>query len=211
MTAHPSLFALDAHALDPRKGEVQTHLDECPQCQAHLAALRVSTPFPAKLKGLQAASPQSVSPWWRVLALGLAAAAVLLTIGSLSTRDQPQLITAKGAPAAALWLHRDGKVLAWNGQPVHTGDAVRIEVAPAGFTHVTVFDEHTRQVLYEAVVPDGAPALTPAWQFDGQSPSESLRVILSRGPVGADTLESAPCTTEADSHCTRFTLLREAP
>ena len=103
------------------------------------------------------------------------------------------------------------KVIAWNGQAVRAGDSVRIEVAPAGFTHVTVFDEHTRQVLYEARVPDDAPSLTPAWQLDGEAPSESLRVVLSHGPVDAVALQSSTCTRGADSLCTRFTLTRASP
>jgi hypothetical protein len=207
---HPSFFALDAYGVDPRAGDVEVHVKSCQQCQAHLAAVRMPVPFPASLQGLQQDSPKQ-APWWRFVALGFAAACVLFTVGYLATRERPQLLTAKGTPAAALWLNRGGKVIAWNGQPVIAGDAVRIEVAPAGFTHVTVFDENTKQVLYEARVPEGAPTLTPAWEFDGQAPSESLRVVLSRGPVGVDALQSATCSTDAASHCTRFTLHREAP
>ncbi|MFZ5442215.1 MAG: anti-sigma factor family protein [Myxococcota bacterium] len=205
--SHPSFFALDAYGVDPRAGDVEAHVKACPQCQAHVAAVRMPAPFPPALADLKAPPPRA--PWWRVVALGFATAAVLLTVGVLSTREPPSAFTAKGAPSVALWLNRGGKVVAWTGQPVVAGDAVRIEVAPAGLTHVTVVDEHTRQVLYEAEVPDGAPTFTPAWAFDGQSPSESLRVVLSRGPVSAEALSSETCAP--DAHCTRFTLYREAP
>lgn len=199
---HPSFFALDGHALDPRSGEVATHLATCAQCQAHVAALRVAAPFPAQLASL----PTKAAPaWGRFLTLGVAAAAVLLGVAWVSKREPSPQFTAKGTPTAALWVSREGKVVAWNGQPLHVGDAVRIEVAPAGFTHVTVFDEHTQQVLYEAQIPDASPTLTPAWQFDGKSPSESLRVVLSREAVDFGT----PCVTNTDSHCTRFPLKLE--
>lgn len=206
--SHPSFFALDAYGVDPRAGDVEVHLRSCQQCRAHVAAVRVPAPFPAALEGLKVTSTRR--PWWRGLALGFATAAVLLTVGALVTQEPPAT-TAKGSPSAALWLNRGGKVIAWNGQDIVAGDAVRIEVAPAGLTHVTVFDEHSRLVLYEAQVPDGAPTLTPAWAFDGQSASESLRVVLSRGPVSLDALSSATCAQDAELYCTRFTLLREAP
>lgn len=206
--SHPSFFALDAYGVDPRPGDVEVHLRSCQQCQAHVAAVRVPAPFPAALEGLKVASARR--PWWRGLALGFATAVVLLTVGPLVTQEPPAT-TAKGSPSAALWLNRGGKVIAWSGQDIVAGDAVRIEVAPAGLTHVTVFDEHAGLVLYEAQVPDGAPTLTPAWAFDGQSASESIRVVLSRGPVSLDALSSPLCATDAELHCTRFTLHREAP
>ncbi len=202
---HPSFFALDSHALDPQPGEVKTHLESCSQCQAHVAALKVTSPLPSKLEGLVSDQP-AASPWWRFVALGLATAAVILSAGYGATREPPQLITAKGTPAAALWLHREGKVIVWNGQPMLAGDAVRIEVAPAGFTHVTVYDEHTRQVLYEARVADDAPTLTPAWEFDGQAASESLRVVISRGPVSPAVLQAQNCVASSEAHCFRFVL-----
>lgn len=201
---HPSFFALDAQVLAPQEGEVKAHLATCAQCQAHLAALRVVTPPPPMLEGLHPPRPAAPA-WWRFVALGFAAA-VLLTLGAFATRPQPQRFTAKGTPTAALWINHGGKVTAWKGQQVHAGDAVRIEVAPAGFTHLTVYDEHTRQVLYEAVVPEGTPTLTPAWEFDGQASSEALRVVLSRAPVSTEVLEAPGCAPSVDSHCTRFTL-----
>ena len=202
--SHPSFFALDAYVVDPRSGEVETHVKSCQVCAAHVAAVRMPVPLPPQLEGLKA--PER-APWWRFAALGFAAATVMFSVGLVLTREQVQELTAKGTPAAALWLNRDGKVIQWNGQPVHAGDSVRIEVAPAGFTHVTVFDENTKQVLYEARVPEGPPTLTPAWEFDGRSPSESLRVVISRGPVGFEPT----CASSADSFCTRFTLHREMP
>lgn len=205
--SHPSFFALDAWGLDPRAGDVDAHVRACPQCQAHVAAMRMPAPFPPALAELQPRPPKPAR--WRWLTLGFATAVVLFTVGTLTLRELPP-VTAKGSPGVVLWLNRNGKVIAWNGQPVIAGDAVRLEVAPAGLTRVTVFDEQARQVLYEAEVPDGAPTLTPAWAFDGQSPTESLRVVLSRKPVSLDALSAPACTTDADAHCTRFTLHRES-
>jgi hypothetical protein len=199
---HPSFFALDSHALDPKPGEVESHVASCTRCQAHLAALRAQSPLPPGIAGLPA--PEQVAPWWRVLALAFAAAAIILAVVAFSTREQPQLLTAKGTPTAALWLNRAGKSSIWNGEPIHAGDSVRIEVVLAGFTHVTVFDENTRQVLYEAVISEGSTSLTPAWEFDGKSPSESLRVVLSRAPASF----GAKCENAPESFCTRFVLTR---
>lgn len=201
---HPSSFALDSYVVDPRSGDVDAHVRSCPQCQAHVAAARVAVPFPPALKGLGPAKP---TPWWRFVVPALAAAGVVMSVGYF-VKSEPGSITAKGLPAAAVWLNRGGKVVAWNGQPLRAGDTVRIEVAPAGFTHVTVFDEKTREVLYEARVPGDAPTLTPAWQLDAAPGSESLRVVISNSPVDQARLE-ASCRVEPASYCTRFTLPRE--
>lgn len=199
---HPSFFALDAHALDPRPGEVETHLSSCTQCQAHVSALRIQSPFPEKLRELP--GPNVGAPWWRFLALAFAAAAVILAVVVFSRGAPPPLLTAKGTPTAALWLNRAGKSSLWNGEPIHAGDSVRIEVAPAGFTHVTVFDENTRQVLYEARIPEETTSLTPAWEFDGQAEREALRVVLSRGSVRFE----GNCESSSVSYCARFVLSR---
>jgi hypothetical protein len=205
---HPSFFALDAYVLDPRGGDVATHVQSCAQCQAHVAAAKVAVPFPDALVGLEPRT-ERVPTWWRWLALGLAAAVVLISVAWFATRTPAPQFAAKGTPAAALWLQREGKVTAWTGQPVRDGDTVRFELVPAGLNHVTVFDETTHEVLYEAQVPEGS-TFTPAWQFDGAPSSESLRVVFSHGPVTAQSLE-ATCTTDASSHCARFTLTREKP
>lgn len=204
---HPSFFALDAYVLSPGSGEVEAHLKSCAQCQAHVASLKVQTPMPPKVGALEA-PPKRSTPWWPLV---FAAAAVLIGVVYFGAREQPGLITAKGTPAAALWLKREGKAVVWNGQPVSPGDSLRFEVAPAGFTHVTVYDEHTRQVLYEARVPEGGPALTPAWQFDGEAQSESLRVVLSLVPLSVETLQAASCTRSAEAYCLQFTLTRAGP
>ena len=204
---HPSFFALDAYVLEPRAGELVSHLKTCAQCQAHVASLRVQTPLPPKLASLEA-PPKRRAAWWPFV---FATAAVLFSVVVISLRAPEELITAKGTPATALWLNRDGKVIVWNGQPVHAGDALRFEIAPAGFTHVTVYDEHTQLVLYEARVPDGPPTLTPAWQLDGKTPTESLRVVLSRGPVTVQALQAVSCTSSGETYCIRFALSRATP
>ena len=202
---HPSYFALDSYLVDPRGEDVDVHVKSCQQCQAHVAAARVAVPFPAGLKGLAPAKPR---PWWRLAVPALAALGVAISVGYFVKIDQPGNITAKGTPAAAVWLNRGGKVVAWNGQPLRAGDTVRIEVAPAGFTHFTVFDEKSRQVLYDAHVPGDAPTLSPAWQLDAEPGSESLRVVLSNAPVDEKQLIGG-CGVETSSYCTRFTLPRE--
>jgi len=204
---HPSFFALDAYVLEPRPGAVEAHLKTCAQCGAHVASLRVQTPIPPQVMSLEA-RPRRRARWWGLV---FASATVVLSVAVLSLRGPTERITAKGSPSVALWLNRDGKVIVWNGQPVKAGDALRFEIAPAGFTHVTVFDEHTRQVLYEAQVPEGPLTLTPAWQLDGQAQRESLRVVLSRGPRSVDSLQSAACTSDAEAHCVEFTLTQAAP
>lgn len=209
---HPSFFALDAFAVDPREGDVQQHLMSCPQCRAHVEAVRVPALFPEAL----AALPRPARTWARrpVIAFGgLVAAAAALAIGLVSSfaPSEHAGLTAKGSPEVVVWLNRQGTVMKWSGQPLRAKDAVRLEVAPAGLDTITVFDEVSRTTLYSAAIPPTGTSLTPAWAFDGESEAERLRVVVSRGPVPPDTLTAAQCTAQRGLLCVRFELRREAP
>ena len=200
--SHPSFLALDSHALAPSP-EIAEHVKSCEHCAAHLEALRQVPPVPLAIGRRRPAITRYVIG-------GLTMAAAMLLIVS---RSKPaaiiETITAKGgAPAVQLWVKRgDAKVRAWAGEPVRVGEAVRFEVAPAGFTHLTVVElKPSPHVLYEALV--SQPTLTPAWALDAQGESEDLAVLLTRQPW--QPTDSLRCeSVGADQWCSRFSLHKQ--
>lgn len=181
MTSHPSFLELDAHAISPRDDETSKHVRECQQCSAHVAAVRIPSPFPSALEQSAEKPPRSFT-WWPFALATVAVCAVLIIVTRPPPPPHEEIITPKGGtPAVALWLKRGDIVTPWKpGERVTRDAAVRWEIAPAGFTHVRVLDRETMTVLFESRVPGDAPVLTPAWTFDGTRPSEKVRVVLTR-------------------------------
>lgn len=204
---HPSFLALDGFALEPRAGAVQAHVDACSRCRAHVEAVRVAAPFPVALEALPPRRPRWA--WRPALAFGgLVAAAFAVGIVTMAT-PSTTTVTAKGTPEVVVWLNRGGVVTKWAGQPLRAKDAVRFEVAPAGFDTVTVYDEVAQTVLHTAAIAPHGTSLTPAWAFDGEAEAERLRVIVSRGAAPPAALQAGPCTAQRDLLCFRFELRRE--
>lgn len=182
---HPSFLELDVFAVSAgsaAQGPTAAHVQGCQQCAAHVAAVRVPAPFPsALLEPVRSAPPTTP---WLVRALFAFASLVLVVAvaGIVKFVAQPRSdTTPKGLPAAALWLKRGDAVTPWKqGERLSLDSAVRWEIAPAGFTHVRVYDARSNEVLFEAKVSGDAPVLTPAWTFDGARDTETIRVVLSR-------------------------------
>lgn len=205
--SHPSFFALDAHALGAGEPGVAEHVAGCQVCAAHVAAARVASPLPPAIASLE--RPAAASPWsgWRSFGFAFAALAAALLVTVLVREPQRgDETTAKGLPAARLWWKHGEKTAEWRGEKLVAGDAVRVEVAPAGFARVTVFDEQSGEVLYDARVDGGAPVLTPAWSLDGRAPAEKLRVVLSRAADKEPPAPGTACGGANDAWCTQFTL-----
>lgn len=205
MTDHPSFFTLDAHLVKP-DATVEAHLAQCQRCSAHLKLVRQPTSMPSALRRTRV---ERRSWEWRLLFVpGIAAAAV--AVAFVSSLGHTPSTTSKGSPSARVWLHRADRTVPWNGEPVEPGDAVRVEIASAGFEHLVVFDERTGSVLYEATVSSREPLLTPAWQLDDEGPGERLRVVLDHD-VGGVPVMSERCDANAERWCQRFVMNKRRP
>jgi hypothetical protein len=100
----------------------------------------------------------------------------------------------KGQPSLALYVKRAEEVFAWQQDHfVMPGDRLRIEVAGAGFEHITVLSsgasERKRQRLYDApIAPRGSALLPVAWQVDDAPGDETLVVVLSPAALSEDEI-----------------------
>lgn len=213
MTAiHPSFFELDVFAVAPVEGEVSRHVRECQQCSAHLAAVRMPSPFPAALAHLDApVSATPKLPRWLLFAVPLAAVLMLTvaTVGLVRFMKPSDEWTSKGLPAASLWLKRGETVTAWKkGELLPRDASVRWEIAPAGFTHLRVIDPQSNEVLLEKTVPGDAPVFTPAWTFDGKRSTERIRVVLTRNgdPLPEDWKCNEGLSPAAPAWCSEYVL-----
>jgi hypothetical protein len=132
----------------------------------------------------------------RLLPFGAAVAVVALSLLVVLSPPSGQAppSSAKGAPSAGLYRLRAGKVTLWDGAaPFVAGDAIRVEVAPAGLEHVYVLGASPKgelTTLYEgAAAPEGRALLPQSWTLDGARASETLDVIFSREPLDAAARE----------------------
>ncbi|MDP1916901.1 MAG: hypothetical protein Q8L14_11670 [Myxococcales bacterium] len=190
MTEHPSFLALDRHALGEPTADVILHVAGCLTCRAHVEAVMVAAPIPARVLELrQAPAPR----WWRAPWLRLAvplylvlaipfAAATHWAVGRYVAKQHTRTaFTVKGAPTAAAWVKRGDTVTLWRGEPLGPGDAVRFQVVLEHFTRVTVIDATSKTVLYEAAVTK--ETTTPAWTLDAAPGGDVVWVVLSNEAV----------------------------
>lgn len=180
MTEHPSFLALDRHALGDPTPTVTSHLDTCAVCRAHVEAVMVAAPIPARVLELR---PTPAPRWfelrWLQVLVPLVATAVLAVV--LINRAPDDDMRAKGSPTAVAWVKRGDEVSAWTGAPLVPGDAVRFQVVLEHFTRVTVIDATSKTVLYEAVVTK--ETTTPAWTLDAAPGGDVVWVVLSNEAV----------------------------
>jgi hypothetical protein len=202
---HPGFLALDRYALAPEPGELATHLASCPQCAQHVLAVQQ----PASRFELGPRRPPRRLGGPRSLAL--VACAALFVALLLPRLRMGETVTAKGAnPAAVLWVNSGGAVRVWQGEHLRAGEAVRFEVAPAGFSHLLVVDVSAApRILYEAAISGATPTLSPAWSLEASSTRDELAVVLSTSALTEADLPAVLCTQTPRSWCTRFTLEQE--
>lgn len=180
MTEHPSFLALDRHALGDATPAVTSHLTVCADCRAHVEAVMVASPIPARVMDLrQAPAPRWWELRWIQVLIPLVATAVLAVV--LINRAPADEVRAKGSPTAIAWVKRGEDVSRWTGTPLVPGDAVRFQVAVEHFTRLTVIDATSKTVLYEAVVSN--ETTTPAWTLDASPGGDVVWVVLSNEPV----------------------------
>jgi hypothetical protein len=196
---HPSFLELDRLALGASREATRAHVDQCPQCQAHLAQLEWQTSVPDWVRGRGAPKPRTVGARWRLLGLVATfagAAAVWVMVSHVPPAETVGAEKAAG-PGVALYVKHGDQVLLWDGQtPVHPGDHLRLQVAPEGFAHIRVTGEVPSDVLYEADLPAAGGFLPLSWRVDEAPQEEVLDVTLS-GPGktpwhGRLTLPKAP-------------------
>lgn len=200
MSEHPSFLTLDRHALGEPTPVVTSHLTTCAACRAHVEAVMVAAPVPARVLELR---PTPAPRWfelrWLQVLVPLVATAVLAVV--LINRTPDDDVRAKGSPTAVAWVKRGDDVSAWNGAPLVPGDAVRFQVVLEHFTRVTVIDATSKTVLYEAVVTK--ETTTPAWTLDATPGGDVVWVVLSNEAVTPAIVDSCD---GAAVWCRRFEL-----
>ena len=100
----------------------------------------------------------------------------------------PPYTNVRGAPSTGVYVRRGPRTALWDGQtPLRAGDALRIRVAPEGYTRVTVFLQKALapwSVLYEGDIDPRRTQLLPrAWELDGHNEDERLVTVLSHHAV----------------------------
>lgn len=133
--------------------------------------------------------------WWRPLAGGLgiaavAAAALLLVFARPDAElglDRAAITAAKGGAEIGVYVKRGGAVFLWDTEtPLRSGDAIRLKVAPAGYSHLTVFHDTGRgvTVLYQASLVGSRPVLLEAaWTLDDSGERDDIIAVLSHEPI----------------------------
>lgn len=189
---HPSALALDRLVLGAADEETKTHAAACAKCAAHLKAVQVELPIPNWVRELEQQPRAPRFAWLRpALALG-ALAAVAAVVLALPARAPDLQAKGTGAPQVQVWVNRTGSVSLWNGAALHSDDAIRFEVKPGGFTHLTVVELQEGKlyrVLHSA--PVASDGLSPAWAVDDEGSHEEVAVLLSKAPLSEEELQRA--------------------
>jgi hypothetical protein len=195
--SHPSYLALDRHALGLRSVETAAHLETCARCKGHLGALAQPEKIPAWARALERAPQPGLFARMRAkiligsFALATAAAAVLVV-----ARPTPASYEgSKGAPSVAVYVKHGEKISLWDGRaPLQAGDAIRLKVMGAGYSHLSVelLEGAKRTALYEGGVADhGETVLPNSWAFDDWAGPEHLLIVFSNSALGNAELELA--------------------
>ena len=166
-SGHPSFLALDRLALTQAvDAATLEHTATCATCSEYVAAIRKGQDVPR-----DAFLPRKpVRRIWRRLAAAaiVAGTGAALVVGvklATTPSSKKEYTTVKGHPAVALYVKRGEQVFLWSSERhVMPGDRLRLEVAPDGFSYVTVLSK-----------PNGLPIATT------HSPTSSL----SESPSGA--------------------------
>jgi hypothetical protein len=199
-SGHPSFLALDrlalTHAADAATRE---HTDTCAICSEYVGSIRNGADVPGEVLRPRA----SVQRIWRRLAAAAivagAGAALFVGLKLATTPPSEQYSTVKGQPAVALYVKRGEQVFLWSSERhVMPGDRLRLQVAPDGFSYVTVLAKPSGHAgerlepLYAGAIDPRAPTLLGvAWRVDDAPGNEALVVVLSRAALDERALSRA--------------------
>jgi hypothetical protein len=183
---------LDALAFGAQDEATAAHAATCPECTAHLNAVKVQLPVPTWVQGVDVPRRGQL---WR-LAFAVAAMATVAVIGFVvpgRVPAGPPAVTPKGTPEVQVWVNRSGHAAVWDGvTPLHPGDMVRFDIASGGYSHLTVAELADGQL---ATVLHSAPVATreasPAWRVDDVGTREEIAVLLSNGPLSEEEVRAA--------------------
>src|SRR3954469_10294360 len=205
---HPSYLELDRFALGaPGALTTAAHVGTCDRCRRHVETLREAPAVPAGLRD-RLASPAIDSPldgaprwpgWVRGPPLGGGALGGGAAVGALVwiAREPRAPIVGydgvKGLPSVWIYVKRDNELALWDGErPLEARDRLRLKIDPQDLPHVDVFtrDEASGGApgalspIFDGRLQPGMVSTLPgAWQLDGNSPRESLIVVLSHDGV----------------------------
>jgi hypothetical protein len=184
LSPHPSFLELDRLALGVGLASSVEHAAGCSTCSAYVSRRKQPSAVPAWVEHVR---PGRARWAWRGGVTALAAAAALIAVVTTSQLRQPDTIAVKGTPSVALHVKRGERTSRWDGaSPFQPGDALRAEVAPAGFTQVALVSRSgdTYAVLYSGPVePEGVTLLPGGWRLDAAPGPETLLVVFSRSPM----------------------------
>jgi len=202
---HPSFLELDRFALGaPLALTTAAHVGACDRCRRHVETVREAPPVPAELRDRLAAPaadsrPAGVLRWpgWlrgpRIGAVGLAGALAIGALVFIAREPRAPVVGydgVKGLPSVWIYVKRDNELALWDGErPLEARDRLRLKIDPQDLTHVDVFTRDDAIGGALAPIFDGrlqpgmVTTLPAAWQLDGNSPRESLIVVLSRDGV----------------------------
>jgi hypothetical protein len=199
--AHPSELEFDLALVDTASAQFAAHLSACARCRDRLDRLRrEQTAFAQSDEPRQAA--RVAAAWqqkralvqrrrwlWLPALTAVAAAALLLLLPR-----PPAPIRTKGGPRVTLFVKQpDGTARPWTGAALQPGDAVQLEIDPAGFTQAAVFsvDAQCQVALEHRQTVAGVALIAASWTLFGRDGGERLYVTFSTGPVAAETLAAA--------------------
>jgi hypothetical protein len=176
---HPSYYALDGARLGlPLDAAAAAHVASCPACRDHL---RLAADRPPWLDELA----PTASPRRRAVVAALAAAG-MVAVGWLSLRPRPSVPGQRG-PAVTIFVKRGDELFPWEpGRRLQPQDRLRLRLAPAGYTHVSVASlrpDRAPVILFRGPTGPRAALLPLAVQVDDQPGAERLSVVLGRAPV----------------------------
>jgi hypothetical protein len=223
-TPHPSFLELDRAALGGGAPETALHLNHCARCQSYARTVQTPPPLAPWIAGLQSkeGTPGRMPPLLWLLGGGLAAAVVLVAVLMLwpaaraPDNLQGRLFASKGSPAVALYIKREERVALWDGRSaIQVGDRIQLEVAPGGFSRLTVasIGDET-ELLYAGPIEPARPAMLPvSFLVDARPGAERLVLGLSRRALTAEALVAAAAAHQRDESLwtTELVLTKETP
>ena len=180
--SHPSFLALDRHALGIKVPEVEAHLPGCEQCAGHVA--RVSQPAPVPQSLGETVKPR---PFWTLRMAWVFAPVAVMGVAVLALPGDEA--RSKGTPGLAVYVRHGSQVSRWDGKSsLAVGDALQLEVSPAGFPHLTVL-QPGGTTLYEADIDANKALLLPqSWTLDAAPGPERITVVFSYNPLSSAEL-----------------------
>ena len=177
---HPSFFELDQLALAPEE-EGQARLAGCASCLHYVAEQRRELPVPEWARAASRRTHRRTQLRWVSMTLvGTVAASVAVAVVVRSS--QPD-VREKGIPSVSLYIKRGGDVSRWDGvAPVRAGDALMLEIDPAGYRAVSVesLSAPSPEPLYQGELKGTGRVLVPqSFRVDDSPGPERLRVRLT--------------------------------